>query len=375
MKKLTKRFIVPMLTMIFFIQINMVCFAAETEAVQEEQVGEGECLLTFTLTDKTKGSFTEEITITLMNLNTNKEYNYNMTSTDYHFGLAVGGTVEKGTYNIALYYAGREQFRILNTDGTAITSVDANEGSYAFDWVVEDNRSSETVQKNVAEKKTEEYSVISDHVFAEEIFRDFMDSILVLETDSKYAAIMQYYDNTKDVYAHYYAVSCEGKSEEDYLSMTPLEQFMWYETYVTPVMASTYNDYNTYFETIDKWNANVVGNAYNLLQNQGADKQAEDYKTLMEWQYYYFKENGAFYNFMTGYTSLEEDNNLEDSLSDELLGDETDGMNEDKGIWSDTAALLKGSVFTLVILCIFASAYGGVILYRRRKAIDEDKDF
>ena len=387
MKNFIKRSLTFMLTVLCLASMSMTAFATEVKPT-------GDCRLTFSVTDKTNGIFIDEITITLMNLSTNVEYNYTVTSLDYLFGTTVDGSVKQGEYNIALNYPSKGQFAVQNADGTAITSFSANNNAHTFDWVVVSNEGEDAAkpQTNSSETKANEFIAKTDNAEADEAWNTFMDSVSVLETDDKYAAILKFYETTKDVYArNYEKVVASGKAE-DYLNMTSFEKFVWYTTYVTPVMATTYSDYDTYFGTVDKWNSNVVGEAFNLLKNQKATEQAEAYKTLMEWQYNYFKENASIYNFMTGQSSKEENSTLETVSPDSANGNDGDPTDEEiqslideenksnkdaekeKGIWSDTADLIKGNAFTIAILLILVGATIGVIIYRKRKTIDDDSN-
>ena len=400
MKNLVKKISTFMLIIFCCMSVCLTAFASEVKPVNEPEGKD--CRLTFSVKDKTNGIFIDELKITLMDLNTNVEYNYIMTSADYLFGITVGGNVKQGNYNIALNYASKEQFTVQNADGTAINSFNADSEAHTFDWVVVSKSGGETTQKSTTEIKAGEYVAKTSNEEADKVWNTFLESVAILETDSKYETVMKFYETTKNNYARNYVKVCEGKTEDDYLKMTPFERFLWYSTYVTPVMTTTYGDYDSNFGSIGKWNSSVVGQAYHLLKNQRATEQAEAYKTLMEWQYNYFIANGSMYNFITGKSSIEENSKLEkvspdsangkdkdpskediQSLLEEtgiskeeiqsLIDEEKNSTKADKGIWSDTVTLIKGNAFTIVILLILVGATIGVIIYRKRKAIDDDK--
>ena len=133
----------------------------------------------------------------------------------------------------------------------------------------------------------------------------FLEVVAVMETDPKYSAVMTFYENTTQVNSQHYETAT-GKPAQEYLDLTNYEKFLSYSTYITPLIINVNtSDYETYFGTLAKWNSNVIGNAYQLLKNQGATEQAEAYKTLMEWQYNFFVEHGMMYNFITQQTSVE----------------------------------------------------------------------
>lgn len=383
MKKIVKKIISLLLVVTCTVNMSVAVLAAETTTEPTTT----DCRLTFSVTDKTNGIFIDEITITLMNRDTNLAYDYTVTSADYLFGLTAEGIAQHGTYNIAVNYASKERFSILNADGTAITSFTAEGEAHAFDWIVIDNGAEQTqsMQQN-ANKTKAKYVAETDNAEADLVWNTFLDSVSALEADSKYAAILKAYEDTKEINARYYAQTGEGRTEEEYLNMTPFERFLWYATYVTPVTATTSSDYNAYFGTIDKWNSNVIGSEYNLLKTQGAVEQAEAYKTLMVWQYNYFMANGAMYNFMTGKTSIEENNpetvspestngndtTLSGEETQSITDEESESAKEEQGIWDNTIGLIKDNVITIIVLLILAGATIGVVIYRKRKTINDD---
>lgn len=407
MKYFTKKLLTLILVMLCVANMNITAFATEISTSPTSNGIVGDCHLTFSLTDKTNGIFIDEISITLLNIDTNVEYNYTMTSADYLFGITVSGNVKQGNYSIALSYASKEQFIVQNMDGTDISFFTADSNEHTFNWVVFDKNNNknemetsngsaelqpqeEEIQGISSEESASQFITKTDNTDADSVWNNFINNVSVLETDNKYVSIMEYYDNTKENFARNYVKVNQNKTEDDYLNMTPFERFLCYSTYVEPVMATTYSDYDTYFGTIDKWNSNVVGNTYNLLKNQKATEQAEAYKTLMEWQYNYFKENGAIYNFMTGKTSIEENSNLETVSPDSANGNNGDPTDKEiqsliekenqsikaekeHGIWSDTLNLIKNNVVTIVILFILIGVAIGIMVYHKRKAIDRDE--
>ena len=57
----------------------------------------------------------------------------------------------------------------------------------------------------------------------------------------------------------------------------------------------------------------------------------------------------------------------------EKLMEEENG-DTDKGIWGNTISLIKDNAITIAVLLILVGATIGVVIYRKRKAIDDDKD-
>lgn len=388
MKVFKKRIITLFLTMLCVLSMSITAFAAEVTPIGE--TGAEDCRLTFSLTDKTNGIFIDDITITLLNTETNVEYTYTMTSADYLFGITVGGNVKQGNYNIALNYASKGQFTVQNADGTSISSFTADSTTHTFNWEAISN---ESVTKNDAQGNaandntaTETFIVDTGNEEANALWSAFLDSVSVIETDSKYSQILKIVQDTADFNAGYYA-NITNRSKDEYLEMTPFEQFLWYSTYILPVNAITSSDYDTYCGTVAKWNANAVGIPYNWLTTYGTSEMADAYRTLMEWDYKYFTEHGAVMNFITGKTSLENDDldvlttedangNDGDPTKEEIeeLMEEEKATEEDKGIWGDTVSLIKDNAITLAILLILVGATIGVVIYRKRKTIDDDKN-
>ncbi len=389
MKGFKKRIITLFLTMLCVLSMSITAFAAEVTPTGE--TGAEDCRLTFSLTDKTNGIFIDDITITLLNTETNVEYTYTMTSADYLFGITVGGNVKQGNYNIALNYASKGQFTVQNADGTPISSFTADSTAHTFDWEVISNESTtkNDTQENTATDNTatETFIVDTGNEEADKLWSAFLDSVSIIETDSKYSQILKIVQDTADFNAGYYA-NITNRSKDEYLEMTPFEQFLWYSTYILPVNAITSSDYDTYCGTVAKWNANAVGIPYNWLTTYGTSEMADAYRALMEWDYKYFTEHGAVMNFITGKTSLENDDldvlTTEDANGndgdptkeeiEELMEEEEKATEEDKGIWGDTVSLIKDNAITIAILLILVGATIGVVIYRKRKAIDDDKN-
>ena len=400
MNKLTRRILILIVVVICVLGTSTTAFATAVTKNKKKNKKVDDCRLTFTLTDKTNGIFIDEITITLFNQDTNLEYNYNMTSADYLFGINVGGNVKQGSiYNIALNYASKGQFIIKNADGTDITNFLADSDAHSFDWVVtsaDTNATSTQTNLNSDEQtsKASEYVADTDNADADAAFNTFMESASKMENNSKFDMLFSFYTSTEDECAKRYAEYC-GKTEEEYKAFTPFEQFLWYELYVVPVMHTTFNDYDTYFENIDKWHSYVTSTTYGLLSRCGQE-QADAYQTLMDWQYNYFIETGTMYNFITGKSSIEENKELEvletvtETTNSNLIdnnttdGDPTekeiqsliDEENKDKdtGIWSEFIKKVKENAITITILLVLVGTLIGVIIYRKRKAIDGDKE-
>lgn len=385
MNNFIKKLTIFTIAMLCIISMNITAFASEVTTTPTDEISVDNCNLTFSLTDKTNGIFIDEITITLTNISNNLQYTYTMTSADYLFGITVGGNVQQGDYSIALDYASKEQFTIQNSDGTNISFFTANDNEYVFDWEVVSNEKKEQ-SENTTQSKTQKTTFESDtgNEEANALWSAFLDKVSVIETDSKYSQVLKIISDTADFDANYYE-EATGNSKDEYLDMTPYEQFLWYSTYIVAVDAITASDYDTYCGSLAKWNSNAVGNVYNMLDMFGTHEMAEAYRELMEWDYEYFTEHGAVMNFITGKTSFDNEN-LDVLSSEDADGNngeptkeeieeliEEENKDTDKGIWTNTINLIKDNAITITILLILVGVTICVIVYRKRKAI-EDKD-
>jgi len=386
MKNLTKKLFTFGFAVLFVITMSMTAFATEVHPPSNAEIGD--CRLTFSVVDKTNGICVDEITVTLMNLETTVEYNYTVSSVDYLFGLTVGGNVKQGKYNIAINFPSKGTFAVKNADGTAITSLTADSTEHTFNWIIvsDDDNQQGGAANNTAGSAVSDFGQGTGNEEADALWQTFLETVAPIETDSKYASILKIVNNTAQVQSTYYE-NATGNSKDEYLEMSNFEQFLWYSTYILPVNAITASDYDTYCGSVAKWNSNAVGIPYNWFNTYGTSEMADAYRALMEWDYHYFTSHGAVYNFITGKSSIE--NSDLDVLSpddadgndgeptqeeiDDLIKEETESTDTNKGIWSNTTKLIKDNIVTLVILLVLVGATIGVIVYRKRKTIDDDK--
>lgn len=141
-------------------------------------------------------------------------------------------------------------------------------------------------------------------------FDTFMAVASQMENNSEFDTVFSYYEKMEDSYAQRYAEYYIG-TEDEYKEMTTLEQFLWYELYINPVMYTTFDGYDSYFSDLARYQATVTATCYSTLKRQGDSGQeiADAYQSLMEWQYNFFVQHGSMYNFITEKTSAEENPN------------------------------------------------------------------
>lgn len=380
-----KKYIVAITFIIILVCNTLSVFATE----QKNGKIEGDCLIDFVITDKTNGVIIDDITVSMMNIDTSvdvAEYEKKITSADYLFGFPVKQSVKYGTYNIAINFPSKDKFKVENADGTQISSFTASSETHTFNWVIVPIAGTTTTTTT---KKTNEGSeaaeierftgTINDEE-AEKLWKDFLAAVAPLEA-GEYSSILKIVSDTAEFNAKYFETITK-RSKDEYMNMNNFEKFLWYSTYILPVNGITSADYDTYCGSLAKWNANTVGIPYNWFVTYGTSEMADTYKALMEWDYQFYLKNGGVMNFITGRTSLD-NSDLDVLSSEDGNGNNTDPTEdeigdlikkEERGIWSNTTDLIKGNAITLIILLILVGATIAVVVYRKRKAIDDDRE-
>lgn len=362
--------------------VAILCLVSMGVTAFAEEAGE-ECQITFSVTDKTGGIFVDDIAITLLSDDGALEYTYTMNSVNYLFGTTVSDTIERGNYHIALSFASKGDFSVLNADGTPITSVSLMDAEHAFNWMVVYNGGEQP--QGSTQGSADGYIADTGNAEADAVWNAFLEAVAPVETDSEYASILKIVKNTASSCAKYYA-KATGGAAEDYLGMPAFEQFLWYATYVLPVNGIKGGDYDFYCGSETAWISNTVGVPHGWLKSFGSVEMLEAYEALMLWDYHYFLENGTAYNFMAGKSSGE--NN---EIGDVPVQNPTDGPavtdppveptppvseeptteEDETGIWGGTIALIKENAVTIIILLALAGVLGVIIIYRKKKAIDD----
>ncbi|BAL01895.1 hypothetical protein OBV_p-00400 (plasmid) [Oscillibacter valericigenes Sjm18-20] len=215
---------------------------------------------------------------------------------------------------------------------------------------------------------------------ASEVYNTYMETAKAMENNSDFDTVFDFYKSMETEYAKRYVKYCKG-TEEEWKSKSRFEQFLWYELYINPIMCTQLeNGYNTYFKSVDVYHSNVTNTMYSMLSRID-QTQADAFRTITDWQYNYFTQNGAVYNFVTGKTSLDENNELqkvtesEDTSSADPTQSEINDLveqeNGNKGVWSNTVIAIKNNALTIFILIVLVGALVTVIVRRKRKAIDD----
>lgn len=366
-------------------------------------LGASECFLTFSLMDKTKGAFTDDVIITMTNTDasTKLKYEYTMRSGDYLSDITICGNVKYGKYTIALKYASNSDFVILNTDGTAIGDFTADSTEHTFAWTVKSisDEPSTKPGDNASDKVTGTSATDTSIAEGKELWDAFVESVSVFDTEpDSYATIHTVFGNTSKVLLDFYVEICHRagleKTADDFNAMPFVERYLWKVSYLSPTHSLEHAGSLLYehTKTLDMWNAKIasVGRYGHdeMLINSGAEVQAEAYKALMEWQYYYYIDNGVLYNFLmsseTDVSSSPSAEKPEETATTSPTVTPTPSPSPtpapsiapseepNTGIWGGVGTLLKDNIITIVIILVLLAAVIGVILYRRSKAVDKE---
>lgn len=393
---------------IFLLGTGMVSMAtegipgAEAETGTEGQaevpggVNRAACILTFGLKDNTNDNFLEDVDITIFNQDTHREYNYRITSAEYLYEITVIGKIEQGsTYNIALSFPSKGEYLIQNEDGSPVAAFFADSDTKVFDWVVVSTAQPEASAETLAEpvqadlgeaENADELAVSTENEEADVLFNNYVRLLSRIEYDSDLEIVLDYYEDMASTFGTRYEEQLD-KPKEEFMEYPLIEQILWYDLYVSPLMHINFQNYEYYLADIGKWRSRVADNTYSLLARY--DQQLADaYMEIMEWQYQHFIDHGSVYNFFTGKTSLEEtsmlgatiaateatkEEEMLEELRAELLEELKEEEAEEKGIWGSTIDKLKNNMFTIIILFILVGAVVGVTIYRKRKAIDDEE--
>lgn len=364
MKRFKRNIMTAVVAILCLVSMSMTAFAEGPDK------REGECQITFSVTDSTGGLFLDDIAITLLSDDGSLEYTYIMKSANYLSGTTISGTVKPGLYHIALSFASKGDFSVLNADGTKVTSASLMGGEHTFDWVIVYNGGEQA--QGGAQGSAE----------ANALWSSFLEAVAPIETDSEYSSVLRIVKNTAKVSARYFA-KATGRPEEDYLGMSTFEQFLWYTTYVLPVNGIEGGDYNFYCGSETAWLSNTLGVPRGWLGTHGSDEMLDAYDALMLWDYHYFLETGKAYNFIDGQPS-EGGNPTEEptptdgpAVTDPPVEPTPPASGNDAGeedetdIWGGTKALIKKKSLAIVVLLALAGALGGIIIYRKKKNIDD----
>lgn len=233
--------------------------------------------------------------------------------------------------------------------------------------------------------------IVSDEE-AEKVYKTFLDTVgYIADSEDWYNALLRNYYWFDSEYSGWYAEYVEGGTEEDFLSMSYFDRFVWTETYLRYAWAVNTGNYSNYFGSEENFKTHITNNITVMIENAPDYEAVEDaYLALAKWQYNYVQETGVPYNFISGRSYLEEvgeapeeetqektdEEELEEAAK-ELLEDADETTKEEvkeKGVWDDTLEALSKNILTITIIIILCIAVAVVVWKRKSLNISDDKD-
>lgn len=229
---------------------------------------------------------------------------------------------------------------------------------------------------------------------ADEVYNAFLEATAFIAEDTAWQSnVLAEYSLFESRYASWYASYVENGTEEEFLSMSLYDRFVWGETYLMFAWAVNTGTFSEYFGSEEAFANRITDNLVNRIQNArdltNGQQVIDAYLALTDWQYNYVKESGAPFNFVNNRSYLEEIGEMpetdketksdEEELSEaaeELLEDADDKTKEEteKGIWDDTMNALAWNIVTILIFVVLIIALLFVIQKRKRLNKDDDTD-
>lgn len=360
-----------------------------------------ECNVTFHITDETTNGYPGS-SFTAVMTDTTK------TVTDsYSFtkGNSWGGnnipkyTVIAPTTYTVMFEGVEEGYMIVNTlDLSSDISFEAVDGGVVdCYWSIIEAATTEGANgetgtgSTILEQEEESYTVSNEG--AEEVYKSFLDTVgYIADNEEWYNALLVNFELFgESTYAKWYAAYVENGTEEEFLSMSLFDRFVWTESYLVYAWAVNTGDVSTYFGSEENFENHITSHITNMIESAPNYEAVENaYLTLAKWQYDYVQETGVPYNFISGRSYLEEVGEVpetetqektdEEELAEaakELLEDADEATKEEveeRGVWSDTLEALSKNILTIAIIIILCIAVAVVVWKRKRLNISDNKD-
>lgn len=382
------------LTAFILCSIPLTVYATEAEI---KAASAFKCNVAFYITDETGG-------YTGSNFTANMTDNTGTITNSYKFTKANswGGTntpiytmAAPATYTVT--FDGLEEgYKIVSTlDHSETISFDTfSEGTANVLWsIVKDNNV--TTENKGAEsailKQEENGNYTATNEGAEEVYKNFLRATAFIAEDVDWKNnLLQSYELFP--HAERYASYVEGGTEEEYLSMSLYDRFVWSESYLKFAWAINSGNYNNYYGSEQNFASHITNDVVNMMKgapnNEGV---IESYLALADWQYNYVRENGVPFNFINNRSYLDEikkvtetETKAETNKSDEeemseiakeLLKDADDKTREEvkeKGIWDDTLSMIANNIFTVLFILVLCIAVAVVVWRRKIRNIDDN---
>lgn len=387
-----KKYLASILTVLMLLAMPLTAYATEVGGASAFK-----CNVTFYITDETGGYPGSSFTANMTDKTGTVKDSYKFTK-----GNSWGGTnTPKYTMTAPVTYTvtfeGLEDgYKVVSTLDRAetVTFDTFSEGTADVLWsiVKEENvtAASENAGSSILEQNRDgDFTAANEG--AEEVYKNFLEATAFIADDINWKNnLLQSYEwfpHPED-----YASYVKGGTEEEYLSMSLYDRFVWRETYLKFAWAVNSGNYDNYYGSEENFASHITNDVVNMMKgapdNEGV---IEAYLALADWQYQYVKANGVPFNFINNRSYLDEvgeapETETEPKKSDEkelseaakeLLEDADNKTKEEvkeKGVWDDTLDALASNILTIVVILVLCVAVAFVVWKRRRLNVDDNKD-
>lgn len=385
------KFLFQLIALLLIVFGSTFVYATETDGSLTEDIPlTGDelvyCNVMINVTDKTSVPIKEDINITLTDISVGKAY-YCTITFDEHYGIGkpqVLKVLANTTYKVNISFNHSDKYSIVNFDGSEIETFHATESGYLFNWNIV---SGGTVLKEKSDGISN-IEINTDNKEADSVLFDFIHATKHIQQDEAWRDFLDIYELYSEIRVDRYVKYCGG-TEEEWLAMTPYEQFLWYELYIRQCMYIDEGEYSFFFGSEEDFIKYNISSIYLTINSYGK-AEAEAYKTIMLWQYNYIKLNGKPFNLMSGfkYTEIEsndsidafetemKDMNESDEVRETQIEEKTSHEDdaEEKGIWSDVITKLKENIISFILLFILACGLITITIIKNHFNIDDSEE-
>lgn len=390
-----KKCIATILAVLMLAVTPLTAYATEVETHTESNAN-----VTFYITDETNGEYPGSAFTAIMTDNTGTitdEYTFSSGNSWGNARYPKYTMTAPATYTIK--FEGLDSgYEIIDTltRSDKITFETTMGGSPQVLWSIvksESGTAEEETEPTIATQAESNSFTVSDER-ADEVYNAFLEDTAFMAEDTAWQSnVLAEYSLFENRYATWYASYVENGTEEDFLSMSLYDRFVWGETYLMFAWAVNTGTFSKYFGSEEVFANRITDNLVNRIQNArdltNGQQVIDAYLALADWQYNYVKERGVPFNFVNNRSYLEEIGEMpetseetktdEEELSEaaeELLEDTDDKTKEEteKGIWDDTMNSLARNIVTILIFIALVVALFVVIQKRKRLNKDDDTD-
>lgn len=223
---------------------------------------------------------------------------------------------------------------------------------------------------------------------AEEVYKNFLEATAFLsdESDEDWNwSVLQIYELSKTKYAGWYADYVRDGTEEEFLSMSLYDRFVWAETYLEFAYGIDCGDFDFNYGNEENFRNHVTRILTDKFDSINKTKGNEDgnavkeaYLALAEWQYNYVKENGVPFNFKNNRSYLKEvgeaptqseakseEEEIAEAL-EEMIGEMSEEELEELGIETENSSGTTGIIIAVIVVLALLAG-GAFFILRKRK--------